>query len=158
MAITYCSECNRKVSTKATACPHCGGPIEISEYEHEVRKISILRVILTLAIWSVIGFGIYKCTVYIAEYEPPPDKFSETHIDVDKALNTCREYVLLVANHPSSVNFQLRGGDLKRDKQGKTQIIMVFTAKNSFNMETKNKIICLFDKFSLIDTLITEIN
>jgi hypothetical protein len=28
MAITQCSECGGKVSTRATACPHCGCPVE----------------------------------------------------------------------------------------------------------------------------------
>lgn len=30
MSIVQCSECNREVSTKAVACPHCGAPIQNS--------------------------------------------------------------------------------------------------------------------------------
>ena len=30
MALIHCSECNREISDKAAACPHCGCPITVS--------------------------------------------------------------------------------------------------------------------------------
>lgn len=33
MALIQCPECNGQVSSKASTCPHCGCPIEISNFE-----------------------------------------------------------------------------------------------------------------------------
>ena len=45
MALITCPECHGQVSDKATACPHCGYPLERSERETE-QLISELTGIL----------------------------------------------------------------------------------------------------------------
>src|ERR1700739_4026697 len=71
MAIVYCGDCGEKVSTDATACPHCGKPKEadtkngwISSY---VKYFAVISGTLTLA-GSVIWF-LYQRNVEIETHK-----------------------------------------------------------------------------------------
>ena len=44
MAIIKCKECGKDVSDKASVCPNCGCPINVSEYDDVVKiKVSLMR-------------------------------------------------------------------------------------------------------------------
>ena len=43
MALIACSECNRQVSDKASACPHCGAPVQKAKKWTETRPGKIGR-------------------------------------------------------------------------------------------------------------------
>lgn len=45
MSLISCSECNKKVSDKADACPHCGAPTNLGKkkYRSQVKKDRVKR-------------------------------------------------------------------------------------------------------------------
>lgn len=64
MALIKCSECGADVSEKASVCPKCGCPIEISiEKEKDNKKANLKKgmiVGIVIILLAIIGFGIYK--------------------------------------------------------------------------------------------------
>lgn len=62
MALINCPECNKEISDKVKACPHCGFPMDESIQKVEVVKSKqiyfILGFILILAISFLIGIKI----------------------------------------------------------------------------------------------------
>jgi hypothetical protein len=61
------------------------------------------------------------------------------------------------ATHPSTVSFS-RIMDLSFDQapSGRSQVLSTFTAKNSFGLELKYRVSCLFDGYLLVETAIAE--
>lgn len=55
MSLIECSECGRKVSTKADKCPYCGSPVETLGNNF----ITILKIIAYL----FIAYGLFKLAV-----------------------------------------------------------------------------------------------
>ena len=98
MAIINCAECNGKVSTKASSCPHCGNPKKFFEKKNKLdtgnfkkskkiltkKKRSKLLFVLpvSLVLGSIVaikflGFDFFK------EYHETADlNISETHKEV----------------------------------------------------------------------------
>lgn len=56
MALIKCSECGRKVSEKAAACPNCGAPIASPSPTVKLDPSSHVRNTRTGARWEGIGF------------------------------------------------------------------------------------------------------
>lgn len=45
MALIKCKECGKEISDKATACPHCGCPVQTTdEAKVEIQEESTVRV------------------------------------------------------------------------------------------------------------------
>jgi len=82
---------------------------------------------------------------------------AKKHISKSRAINICEKYAKSKANHPSSVNFS-RILDLSSNEtaNGRTRITSTFLAKNSFNLEVKQHISCLFNSKGLIEANISE--
>lgn len=64
MALIICSECGTNVSEKASACPKCGCPIEITiEKNHNSKRMRIKRIVIILTlliVTALLSIGIYK--------------------------------------------------------------------------------------------------
>ena len=79
------------------------------------------------------------------------------HIDRGDALIACRDYAKAHAMHPSSVDFStFMDLGTKEFPNGRTRLDSSFTAKNSFNMEVKFNITCMFEGGNLIEGNIYE--
>ena len=79
------------------------------------------------------------------------------HIDRGRAIALCESYVKSKTNHPSTFSFS-RVMDLAVDEHpnGRTSVWSSFTAKNSFNLELKHNVRCIFDGSGLIEANISE--
>lgn len=69
MALIECDECGKKVSDKASSCPHCGNPIKLeetySDKEHEIVTVkSNLIIIIFLCLCIIAGFVPLTKTLY----------------------------------------------------------------------------------------------
>jgi DNA-directed RNA polymerase subunit RPC12/RpoP len=59
MSLIRCAECSKKISDKATACPHCGAPIEISVKKRGRASsgfgcLALLIVVGVIVVWFAI--------------------------------------------------------------------------------------------------------
>lgn len=79
------------------------------------------------------------------------------HIDRNRAIGLCESHAKSKASHPSTFSFS-RVVDLAVNEypNGRTAVSSSFTAKNSFNLEIKHNIRCLFDGNGLIEANISE--
>lgn len=79
------------------------------------------------------------------------------HIDRDRAIALCKSYVKSKTNHPSTFSFS-RVMDLVIDEHpnGRTSVWSSFAARNSFNLELKHNVRCIFDGSGLIEANISE--
>lgn len=73
------------------------------------------------------------------------------------AVDACEAAVKSAATHPSTVSFS-RIMDLSFDQapSGRSQVLSTFTAKNSFGLELKYRVSCIFDGYLLVETAIAE--
>lgn len=80
------------------------------------------------------------------------------HIDRNRAISLCESHAKSKASHPSSFSFS-RVVDLSVNEypNGRTAVSSSFTVKNSFNLELKHNIRCLFDEIALIEVNIFEV-
>lgn len=68
MALIKCSECGAEISDKATECPKCGCPVEVSaatETAENKKKGPVKLIIiiaLALLLLAAVGFGVFKLT------------------------------------------------------------------------------------------------
>lgn len=75
MALILCPECNREISDKVKACPHCGYPFESSPDNDDAQKVEITSVNIqprdpqkTKKILSVVGAVVILIVVAFAAY------------------------------------------------------------------------------------------
>jgi hypothetical protein len=59
MPLTKCPECDKDISTAATACPHCGHPTGVTTMSP--AKIARSALMITLLTVAGIGIGILIC-------------------------------------------------------------------------------------------------
>lgn len=79
------------------------------------------------------------------------------HMDKSMAISLCESYAKQHATHPSSVKFsKIMDIAVTEHPNGRTRVSSTFTAKNSFNLETKFKISCLLDGNKMIEANIVE--
>lgn len=82
---------------------------------------------------------------------------AKSHINKSKATNLCENYAKSKASHPSTVDFsRIMDLSIYETPNGRTSVTSTFTAKNSFNLELKHKISCLFDSNGIIEASISE--
>ena len=73
------------------------------------------------------------------------------------ALQACEAAVKSAATHPSTVRFsRVMDVAFTRHASGRSRLLSTFTAKNSFGLELKYRVSCLFDGYTLIESLIAE--
>lgn len=83
---------------------------------------------------------------------------AKANISKGAAITACRERAKQLANHPSTVDFSvLMDAAYTAHGGGRTTLISTFTAKNSFNLEQKFKIRCLFDGGNMLESTVNEI-
>ncbi|MBN49956.1 MAG: hypothetical protein CMN85_10475 [Spongiibacteraceae bacterium] len=74
------------------------------------------------------------------------------------AVSACRKRAKQLANHPSTVRFSaIMDAAYTPHPGGNTSLYSTFTAKNSFNLEQKFKIKCLFKGSTMVESVVTEI-
>lgn len=79
------------------------------------------------------------------------------HIDKSRAIDLCESYAKENASHPNTCRFsRVRDLVVKEHPNGRTTVSSSFTVKNSFNLELKHNIRCLFDANGLIEANISE--
>lgn len=78
-------------------------------------------------------------------------------LDRNSATDLCESAAKQAAQHPSTVSFS-RLWDLAYQPHvsGRARVVSTFSAKNSFNLELKYRIDCLFDGPNLIERTIEE--
>lgn len=129
-------------------------------YPSSVAKSSMESKAQKKAVFFVnCGEGTNSVNVYFdAKRADDPTPFrAPGHIDQTRAIELCEAYSKANATHPSTVDFS-RFMDLaiSEHPNGRTQVISSFTAKNSFNLELKFRIRCLFDENGMIEANISE--
>lgn len=149
-----CPACGGLVAKGAKACPHCG--------KQNPAPKPTNRAVLLLAGLLLVGF-----MVMLSTREPGTSSSSHRatgqrtpgvqYIDTGRAVTLCENYARSKAAHPSTVDFS-RVFDLSivEHPNGRTTVRSSFTAKNSFNLELKHDIRCLFDHTGLIEASIYE--
>lgn len=95
--------------------------------------------------------------VLFSEAETKGSLAAKQHINKVDAIQLCEDYVKSVANYPSTVDFS-RFIDVQEIQypNGRSRIKSTFTAKNSFNLEAKSKVSCLFNGNGFIEAQITK--
>lgn len=103
------------------------------------------------------GAGAFNAFFSKSEVENGKTLRAAKHIDRGRAIDLCESYVKSKTNHPSTFSFS-RVMDLAADEHpnGRTSIWSSFTAKNSFNLELKHNVRCIFDSSGLIEANISE--
>lgn len=105
------------------------------------------------------GDGAESVNVYFdAKRVDDPAPFrAPGHIDQMHATDLCEAYAKANATHPSTVDFsRVLDLSITEHPNGRTRVISSFTAKNSFNLELKFRIICLLDENGLIEASVFE--
>jgi hypothetical protein len=81
----------------------------------------------------------------------------KAHIDSKAAVALCEDFVKQSATHPSTVKFsRVMDLSVRETPNGRTRVTTTFKAKNSFNMELKQKVSCLLDSGGFIEGNISE--
>ncbi len=79
------------------------------------------------------------------------------HVDSMTAIRACEQYAKTIANHPSTVDFSYFNAVTQDYPNGRTRVQSTFTAKNSFNLEEKFAVNCLFDSNGFIEGNVGEV-
>jgi hypothetical protein len=83
---------------------------------------------------------------------------ARTPIDKTSAIRLCETEAKQAASHPSTVRFsRVLDVAFSTHPSGRARLVSSFTAKNSFNLELKHRIDCLFDGRRLIEANIAEL-
>ncbi|MGB3068459.1 MAG: hypothetical protein WBC18_07925 [Ottowia sp.] len=109
MPLVNCSECDKTISDRAAACPHCGAPTVTAEsaskkaaavkkYETEKRRINSAFAIAAVAVVGAIGAA-YLAFGKRAQHEWTYDNYRST------AVHACEKAIKEIAHDPSSVEF-----------------------------------------------------
>jgi hypothetical protein len=78
-------------------------------------------------------------------------------IEQGAAMNACERAAKARARHPSTVSFsRFVDAAYSAGPDGRATLESTFTAKNSFNLEVKYQIRCLFDGQKMIEATVTE--
>lgn len=103
------------------------------------------------------GAGAFNAFFSKSEVEKGTALAAAKHIDRGQAIGLCESYAKSKTNHPSTFSFS-RVMDLAVNEHpnGRTTITSSFTAKNSFNLELKHNVRCLFDGSGLIEANFSE--
>lgn len=80
------------------------------------------------------------------------------NIDHGQANKLCKEAVIKDANHPSTVDYSMLNAGFKDWPNGRTRVETTFKAKNSYGLEIKHNVSCLFEGGVIIDLQIKEAN
>ena len=92
-----------------------------------------------------------------SEVEKGKKLVAAQHIDRSRAIGLCESYAKLNTNNPSTFEFShVMDLAVSEHPNGRTTVTSSFTAKNSFNLELKYNIRCLFDSSKLLEAAISE--
>jgi hypothetical protein len=103
MALTPCSECQKEISDKALACPHCGLPLSPKAPSPWVRRIEVAAGVAVLALIAGVG-------LFAARHRHDYDRVDELREDQDARGGTHNEHVRqrsfrLYREHPGNAMY-----------------------------------------------------
>lgn len=104
------------------------------------------------------GSDVFNAFFSKSEVEKGTILSASEYIDRGQAIDLCESYAKSKTNNPSTFSFS-RVIDLtisESPSNRRTSVKSSFTAKNSFNLELKHNIRCLFDSSGLIEANISE--
>lgn len=101
--------------------------------------------------------GVFNAFFAKSDVEKGRTLAAPARINQQSAIALCEEYAKRQATHPSTVSFsRVLGLAVHEFPNGRTRVTSYFTAKNSFNLELKYDIDCLFNGSGMMDATITE--
>lgn len=152
MALIKCPECEKEVSDKAPACPHCGAPInQAKEKLKKAKKEPKQYGCGTLIVLAVVGFIIYAAVTPDAPKKPQKpktaaelrkEKIEGCFSAWDGAHRNLEKQVKAAMNDPDSYDHV----ETRYSDKGDHLIVSTtFRGKNSFGGTVKNSIIAKTD-------------
>ncbi|MBG77476.1 MAG: hypothetical protein CL570_00385 [Alphaproteobacteria bacterium] len=130
---------------------------QASVWQHIRKRWAVYALICFFAVGLLVD-GVNKGqTVTNSSGSLQKSTVAEDKVDYGEFILLCKKAVLAVANHPSTVKYAIIGArhyNLGEDGVG---IKTTFKAKNSFGLEIKNEVACLFENGALTDIRIQEI-
>lgn len=98
MALFSCRECNARVSSAASACPHCGCPVTGSQSSkpHDIRKLNTRVLVITVSVLVLVGglgvFGAFKFISFASHTQAERNRAKEQLCQINlKQIGTLME-------------------------------------------------------------------